>query len=109
MFARIQSMAAKLAFVAVVAAGEAGPVLAQTTRPAAPGRPELARPYVARLISDYLTPRGALLVAEYRSRRDTSTAPWVDCRLQDWGFRVPTRAIVNSCGLAADRLKRRPP
>ena len=45
-------------------------------------------PYVSRLLDEYLCPGGKLLVAEYRSRRQSSAGPWVDDKLRDLGFAV---------------------
>jgi SAM-dependent methyltransferase len=44
--------------------------------------------YVSRLIDEFLMPGGKLLVAEYRSRNDPRTGPWVDDTLEDAGFKV---------------------
>jgi len=49
---------------------------------------ELQHQYVSRIVDEFLTPRGALLVTEYRSRKDPADAPWVDNVLEQMGFGV---------------------
>ena len=49
---------------------------------------EYQRKYVLRLLDEFLAPGGRLLVAEYRSRKSTSTEPWVDGILEQAGFAV---------------------
>ena len=49
---------------------------------------EYQRQYVLRLVDEFLAPGGRLLVAEYRSRKSTSTEPWVDGILEQAGFAV---------------------
>ena len=50
--------------------------------------PELAEPYVERLIDAYLEPRGKLLVAQYWSRRHPVVGPTVDKHLTQLGIHV---------------------
>ncbi len=53
---------------------------------------EYQRPYVSRLLDEYLRPDGKLLVTEYRSRRESSAGPWIDDALGDSGFAVDSCA-----------------
>jgi SAM-dependent methyltransferase len=50
------------------------------------------RRYVRHLIDDVVAPGGRLLVAEYRSRRDPSSGPWIDDVLAGLGFIVDSTA-----------------
>jgi len=49
---------------------------------------ELQRDHVVRLLEELLSPGGRLLVAEYRSRGDDQSKPWVDEILAGFGFDV---------------------
>jgi trans-aconitate methyltransferase len=49
---------------------------------------EYQRELVTRLIDEFLAPNGRLLVAEYRSRIEPSSGPWVDDILKGFGFKV---------------------
>ena len=49
---------------------------------------EYQRPYVSRLLDEYLRTGGKLLVTEYRSRKESSAGPWIDDVLGDLGFAV---------------------
>lgn len=51
---------------------------------------EYRQAYVTRLLKEVVAPGGRLLVAEYRSRRDDSSRPWVDEDLGNAGSRVET-------------------
>jgi len=42
--------------------------------------------YLKRIIDLYLSPRGKLLVAEYRSKCAPADEPWLDTKLWHWGF-----------------------
>jgi SAM-dependent methyltransferase len=44
--------------------------------------------FVRRLLELFVQPNGKLLVAEYRSRKDTQSQPWVDDILGAWKFKV---------------------
>ena len=52
---------------------------------------EYQRRYVSRLLDEHLRPDGKLLVAEYRSRKESSAGPWIDDVLGNLGF------VVDSC------------
>lgn len=49
---------------------------------------ELHRGHVSRLLEEFLSPGGRLLVAEYRGRSDPSSGPWIDDVLGQAGFAV---------------------
>ncbi|MBN1436305.1 MAG: methyltransferase domain-containing protein [Sedimentisphaerales bacterium] len=49
---------------------------------------ECVHSYIERILNEYLTPGGKLLVAEYRSRGQSSSGPWVDDNLRELGFAV---------------------
>lgn len=52
----------------------------------------LQRQYVQRIVEAYLTDSGRALVTEYRSRRDSTTKPWIDRALGDWEFTIAGQA-----------------
>ena len=52
---------------------------------------ELRQQYVDHIIQDYLNSGGKLLAAEYRSRSDPSSGPWVDDILRNFGY------LIESC------------
>ncbi|HLW02622.1 MAG TPA: class I SAM-dependent methyltransferase [Ktedonobacterales bacterium] len=49
---------------------------------------ELQRQWIGRMLDEWVSPRGWLLVAEYRGRDDLAAALRVDERLADIGFKV---------------------
>jgi SAM-dependent methyltransferase len=44
--------------------------------------------YLERLLHEYVTPGGKLLVTEYRSRNQSTSEPWIDNRLRELGYIV---------------------
>ncbi len=53
---------------------------------------EYVRRYIDRLLNEYVAPGRKLLVAEYRSRKQSSSGPWVDDNLCELGFTVESCA-----------------
>lgn len=49
---------------------------------------QLKKEYVDRLLKLFLTDKGKLLIAEYRSRRDIEYVPWINTFLENEGFRI---------------------
>ncbi len=46
------------------------------------------RAFVERLITEFLTAEGKLILSDYRSRRDDLTRGWLEDDVRDWGFAV---------------------
>ncbi|MHB8104834.1 MAG: class I SAM-dependent methyltransferase [Dehalococcoidales bacterium] len=49
---------------------------------------ELRRKYINRIIDTYLADEGVLLLAEYRSSKDSITTPWINEMLEKWGLPI---------------------
>lgn len=49
---------------------------------------DLRRQYIEHILKQYLEDTGELLIAEYRSRNDPTSLPWIDETLTKWGFRI---------------------
>jgi len=49
---------------------------------------ELQEKYVKRLLNEFINVNGKLLVAEYRSRKDTESRKWIDEYLKEWDLTV---------------------
>jgi len=67
---------------------------------------ECQRPFLDRLLSEFLTAKGLLLVAEYRSSREAdSDKPWVDDHLRSMGYGVRQThpALSSSKGVVKER------
>ncbi len=52
--------------------------------------------FIARLLTEFLTENGRLILSHYRSRRDDLTQGWIDADLAAWGF--PITAIHSGYG-----------
>jgi SAM-dependent methyltransferase len=52
---------------------------------------ELRRKYIERIVDIYLSDEGKLLLAEYRSSKDSVDKPWIDRTLKQWGLNVVKR------------------
>ncbi|MBD1877042.1 class I SAM-dependent methyltransferase [Nodosilinea sp. FACHB-131] len=46
------------------------------------------KPFVERLLAEFVAQDGRLIISQYRSRRDDLTHGWVDQELEGYGFRV---------------------
>ncbi|KAM3090878.1 class I SAM-dependent methyltransferase [Phormidesmis sp. 146-12] len=46
------------------------------------------KPFVERLLAEFVAQSGRLIISQYRSRRDDLTQGWVDQELEGYGFRV---------------------
>ena len=55
---------------------------------------ELQREYVQRLLAEFVSDGGKLLIAEYRSRGDAADKPWADDHLDNW--RIPIKSVVSA-------------
>jgi SAM-dependent methyltransferase len=61
--------------------------------------------FIRRLLDDFVTPGGKLLVAEYRSKSENLTDHWIDETLGGWGFPVErTASGFNGTGLEVARI-----
>ena len=73
---------------------------------------ECQRPFLDRLLGEFLTAKGSLLVAEYRSSREAnSDKPWVDKHLSCMGYPVVRSASgfeANGCEVTRVALLRWP-
>ncbi|MEO7000532.1 MAG: class I SAM-dependent methyltransferase [Ktedonobacterales bacterium] len=65
---------------------------------------ELQQAYVRRLLTDFLTPTGSLLVAEYRARGPDAPPLRVEQRLAEMGFPVPARTSGFWQGVECTRI-----
>ena len=63
----------------------------------------LRTPYIQRLLTDFLVPRGTLLVAEYASQADPRPHLTIDATLIEMGFTV---AAIHTGGLANKEMTR---
>ncbi len=46
------------------------------------------RPFVEKLLANFLTHNGKLILSDYRSRRDNLTQDWIEDDVRQWGFEV---------------------
>lgn len=46
------------------------------------------KPFVERLLAEFVVQDGRLIVSQYRSHRDDLTQGWIDQELEEYGFRV---------------------
>jgi SAM-dependent methyltransferase len=46
------------------------------------------RSFIERLMADFLTAEGKLILSDYRSRRDDLTQGWIEAEIRGWGFEV---------------------
>ena len=46
------------------------------------------QPFIKRLLAEFLTENGRLIISQYRSRHDDLTQAWVDDNLHNWGFKI---------------------
>ncbi|MFC2070831.1 class I SAM-dependent methyltransferase [Chloroflexota bacterium] len=53
---------------------------------------ELQKEYIERILNNYLTEHGKLLIALYRNRSTPVDEPWDEVKVREWGFEV-TRQV----------------
>jgi SAM-dependent methyltransferase len=44
--------------------------------------------YINKVLNSYVAPNGKLLLTEYRTKKDSSKTPWINEKVQKWGFYI---------------------